>query len=140
MVSIDDPLPDQTDPKLKQPSDKTVLVVDDDYEIVETLKFALRSNGYSVITARNGNEALAMAETKNPDVMVLDLMMPKRSGFLVLEHLRQTGDSPLPVIVITANEGSRHREYVEVLGVREYFCKPIAIESLLECVDRLTSA
>ena len=83
------------------------------------------------------NEALALAETKDPDVMILDLMMPKRSGFLVLEELRQTGRSPLPVIVITANEGSRHREYVEVLGVREYFCKPIAIEALLESVERI---
>ncbi len=117
-----------------------MLLVDDDPEIVETLKFALSRNGYEVFIARNGNEALAMAETKEPDLMILDLMMPKRSGFLVLEELRQTGRSPLPVIVITANEGSRHKEYVEMLGVNEYFCKPIAIESLLHSVEKLISA
>ena len=119
------------------PTNKTVLLVDDDLEIVETLKFALTRSGYEVVVARNGNEALVLAQTEQPDVMILDLMMPKRSGFLVLEALRQKGQNPLPVIVITANEGSRHREYVEILGVREYFCKPIPIESLLESIERI---
>ena len=114
---------------------KSVLLVDDDPEIVETLKFAFSRNGYEVIVARNGNEALALCETKQPDLMILDLMMPKRSGFLVLEELRQNANSTIPVIVITANEGSRHREYVEVLGVSNYFCKPLAIETLLDAAN-----
>ncbi len=114
---------------------RSVLLVDDDPEIVETLKFAFSRNGYEVIVARNGNEALALCETKKPGLMVLDLMMPKRSGFLVLEELRQKSKTTIPVIVITANEGSRHREYVEVLGISSYFCKPLAIETLLEAAN-----
>jgi len=80
---------------------------------------------------------LAMAEKESPDLVVLDMMMPKRSGFLVLERLRRAKQEMLPVIMITANEGSRHRAYAEMLGVSEYLRKPFAMDKLIESVDRL---
>ena len=116
-----------------------VLIVDDDREIADSIKFALRGKGYEVLLAGDGNEGLAMAEKENPDLVILDMMMPKRSGFLVLEELRRSDANPIPIIMITANEGNRHREYAEMLGVNEYIQKPFAMDRLLEVVDRLTN-
>ncbi len=114
-----------------------VLIVDDDHEIVESVRYALEANGYEVLVARDGNQGLAMAEREDPDLVVLDMMMPKRSGFLVLEKLRRTRPVPLRVIMITANEGSRHKAYAEMLGVDDYIRKPFAMDRLMDSVKRL---
>lgn len=116
---------------------KHVLVIDDDTEITEALKHALRGAGYEVTIARDGNQGVAIAETKNPDLLILDMMMPKRSGFLVLERLRQSQEDPVPVIMITGNEGNRHRAYAELLGVSDYIYKPFTMDRLLSSVDGL---
>ena len=117
--------------------DKRILIVDDDAEIVESLRYALEAKQYTVLIARDGNQGLAMAEREDPDLVILDMMMPKRSGFLVLEKLRRTRAVPLKVIMITANEGSRHKAYAEMLGVDDYIRKPFAMERLVESVNRL---
>lgn len=114
-----------------------VLIVDDDHEIVESVRFALENGGYQVLVARDGNQGLAMAEREDPDLVILDMMMPKRSGFLVLEKLRRTRPVPLRVIMITANEGSRHKAYAEMLGVDDYIRKPFAMDRLMDSVKRL---
>jgi DNA-binding response OmpR family regulator len=116
---------------------KRILLVDDDAEIVESLRLALESNGYTVLIARDGNQGLALSERENPDLVILDMMMPKRSGFLVLEKMRRTRDTPLRVIMITANEGSRHKAYAEMLGVDDYIRKPFPMDRLIESVQRL---
>jgi len=114
-----------------------VLIVDDDYEIVESVRYALDAKGCEVLVARDGNQGLAMAEREDPDLVILDMMMPKRSGFLVLEKLRRTRPVPLKVIMITANEGSRHKAYAEMLGVDDYIRKPFAMDRLMDSVARL---
>lgn len=116
---------------------KRILLVDDDPEIIETLNIALSAKGYTVLIARDGNQGLAMAERENPDLVILDMMMPKRSGFLVLEKLRRSRTVPLRVIMITANEGSRHKAYAEMLGVDDYIRKPFALDRLIESIERL---
>jgi DNA-binding response OmpR family regulator len=116
---------------------KRILLVDDDAEIVESLRLALESNGYQVLIARDGNQGLALSERENPDLVILDMMMPKRSGFLVLEKMRRTRETPLRVIMITANEGSRHKAYAEMLGVDDYIRKPFPMDRLIESVQRL---
>lgn len=118
-------------------SAKRVLIVDDDPEIVDALRYALRSRGYETLIARDGNQGLAMAEKEDPDLVILDMMMPKRSGFLVMERLRKTRLKPLRIIMITANEGSRHKAYAEMLGVDDYIRKPFAMDRLLDSVQRL---
>ena len=118
---------------------KRILLVDDDREIVETLQIALEAKGYDILIARDGNQGLAMVERDDPDLVILDIMMPKRSGFLVLEKLRRTRPVPIRVIMITANEGSRHKAYAEMLGVDDYIRKPFAIDRLIESVTRLLS-
>ena len=117
-----------------------ILVVDDDYEIIDSIRYALEGAGYEVVIARDGNQGLALAERENPDLMILDMMMPKRSGFLVLEKLRRLRDTPLPVIMITGNEGSRHKAYAELLGVSDYIRKPFAMDRLLAAVESLLKA
>ena len=128
-------------PKTEKPkaekNQQRVLIVDDDNEIVESVRYALESRGYTVLIARDGNQGLAMAEREDPDLVILDMMIPKRSGFLVLEKLRRTRPVPLRVIMITANEGSRHKAYAEMLGVDDYIRKPFAMDRLMESVDRL---
>jgi DNA-binding response OmpR family regulator len=116
---------------------KRILLVDDDAEIVESLRLALESNGYTVLIARDGNQGLALSERENPDLVILDMMMPKRSGFLVLEKMRRTRETPLRVIMITANEGSRHKAYAEMLGVDDYIRKPFPMDRLIDSVQRL---
>lgn len=116
---------------------KRILIVDDDPDIVESVRFPLEKKGYEVFVARDGNQGLTMAEKEAPDLVILDMMMPKRSGFLVLEKLRRTHDVPIRVIMITANEGSRHKAYAEMLGVDDYIRKPFAMDRLVDSVDRL---
>jgi DNA-binding response OmpR family regulator len=116
---------------------KRILLVDDDGEIIEAMRYALEAKGYTIMVARDGNQGLAMAEREDPDLVILDMMMPKRSGFLVLEKLRRTRPVPMRVIMITANEGSRHKAYAEMLGVDDYLRKPFAMDRLLASVERL---
>ncbi|MEM6329535.1 MAG: response regulator transcription factor [Planctomycetota bacterium] len=121
----------------EQAENKRILIVDDDAEIVESLRLALESNGYSVLVARDGNQGLALTEREDPALVILDMMMPKRSGFLVLEKLRRTKESPPRVIMITANEGARHKAYAEMLGVDDYLRKPFPMDKLISSVKRL---
>jgi DNA-binding response OmpR family regulator len=116
---------------------KRILLVDDDAEIVESLRYALESKVYEILVARDGNQGLALAERETPDLVILDMMMPKRSGFLVLERLRRTHLAPIRVIMITANEGSRHKAYAEMLGVDDYIRKPFPMDRLVDSVQRL---
>ena len=119
------------------PYTKVILLVDDDSEIVESMRTVLESKGYRVIVARDGNAGLTLAERENPDLIVLDMMMPKKSGFLVLEKLKGRPGGLIPTIMITGNEGSRHRAYAEMLGVKDYIRKPFAMEKLVRSVERV---
>ena len=137
MSQASDETPPTSSEKASDDSRCQILLVDDDPEIIEAIRFALESKGYVVLVARDGNQGLAMAEREAPDLMILDMMMPKRSGFLVLEKLRRTSSNPLRVVMITANEGSRHKAYAEMLGVDDYLRKPFAMDRLIETVERL---
>lgn len=116
---------------------KVVLVVDDDFDVSSAIRTVLDSKGYRVFTAPDGHSGLIAAQRENPDLLIVDMMMPKKSGFLVIEQLKRN-KSPMKIIMITANEGSRHRAYAELLGVDGYIRKPFAMEKLLEEVKRLT--
>ena len=137
--AADEPLEQGEKSAPKASGGKRVLLVDDDIEIMESMRTVLESKGYEILVARDGNQGLVMAESENPDLVVLDMMMPKRSGFLVLERLRRSRPVPMRVIMITANEGSRHKAYAEMLGVDDYIRKPFAMDRLLDSVARLLS-
>jgi DNA-binding response OmpR family regulator len=116
---------------------RTILLIDDDHEILESMRVVLENKGFRILVARDGNAGLMIAERENPDMLVLDMMMPKKSGFLVLEKLKSRPGGLIPTIMITANEGSRHRAYAEMLGVRDYIRKPFAMEKLVRAVEKV---
>jgi len=125
---------------LAMSAQKTVLLVDDDNDILESMRTVLEAKGYKVMVARDGNAGLTVAEREDPDLIVLDMMMPKKSGFLVLEKLKGRPGGLIPTIMITGNEGSRHRAYAEMLGVRDYLRKPFAMEKLVKSVEQILEA
>jgi DNA-binding response OmpR family regulator len=116
---------------------KTVLLVDDDPDIRSALQTVLERKGYRVLTASDGNMGLAVAERESPHLVIVDMMMPKKSGFLVLEKLKSRPEGGPKVIMITGNEGSRHRAYAEILGVDDYIRKPFEMARLVEAAERL---
>lgn len=113
-----------------------IMVVDDDPSMIRMVTETLEPLGYHVISAGDGNKGLACIEFYKPDLVILDLMMPKRSGLLVLEGMREM-DQYIPAIMITGNEGSRHRHYAEILGVDAYLNKPLRMELLARTVQRV---
>src|SRR3954452_7547351 len=117
------------------PESKTILVVDDDQELSDGLRAVLERQGYRVMQARDGQQGKNLVYQHRPDLVILDMMMPRMGGYPVLEHFKGKTDAP-PIIMITANEGSRHKAYAEYLGVIDYIRKPFAMERLLEAVDR----
>ena len=110
---------------------KLILVVDDDRELVDAMRTVLERQGYKVIQAHDGHQG-----NQRPDLVILDMMMPRMGGYPVLEHFKDKGDAP-PIIMVTANEGSRHKVYAEYLGVVDYIRKPFAMERLLETVTKV---
>src|SRR5436190_11064889 len=118
---------------------KTILIVDDDLELSDGLRVVLERLGHRVIQARDGQQGKNLIYQQRPDLVILDMMMPKMGGYPVLEHFRGKSDAP-PIIMITANEGSRHKAYAEYLGVVDYIRKPFAMERLLEAVDKALTA
>jgi DNA-binding response OmpR family regulator len=107
-----------------------VLIVDDDADVLATLKQALQAEGALTQCVADGNTAVHICESDPPDLMILDMMLPKRSGFLVLERVK-TMPAPPVVIMVTANEGKRHQAYAETLGVDAYLHKPLRFELLI---------
>ncbi len=113
-----------------------ILVVDDDPDVLESTRLAFMAEGAEVTLAADGNEAVARFQERRPDGVVLDMMLPARSGFLVLEKIRAHEDPP-PVIMVTANQGRRHLAYAKNLGVSDYLVKPVPLQRLLASMGDL---
>ncbi len=117
---------------------KSVLIVDDDPEILEAIRIAFQDTGAEISLASDGNAAIEMAVSADPDLVVLDAMLPKRSGFLVLEKLKGGKKNARPhIIMITGNQGTRHKAWAQSLGVDEYLSKPFRMERLMETAEKL---
>ncbi len=116
--------------------DARILIVDDDPDVMAVIDAALKAEGASTMQAKDGNAAVAMCESEQPDLVVLDMMLPKRSGFLVQERIKQMKQMPR-VIMVTANEGKRHQAYAKDLGVDAYLHKPIRLETLIKLASEM---
>lgn len=114
---------------------RTILVVDDDQDLREGLEAVLRKHGYRTLGAEDGREARELIDGQRLDLVVLDMMMPHWGGFAVLEHFRGRADAP-PFIMITANQGRKHKTYAEQVGVIDYIHKPFPLERLLQSVGK----
>ena len=127
---------------MTQSAGKTILLVDDDAEVRQAIQAVLEPLDATVLVAEDGNSAVDLAGQNSPDVVILDMMLPKRSGFLVLEKIKRgkkKGQKPF-VVMITANPGHRHKAYAQSLGVDDYLNKPFRMERLLEVVSQLLGA
>lgn len=114
---------------------KRVLLVDDDEGVVEPLRLALQEHGYDVVVANDGCEALMRAERDAPDLILLDVVMPKRSGFAVLDRLSRGQVHSPRIIMMTGNTEPHHREYALSHGVDGFINKPFDLPDLLNQVD-----
>jgi DNA-binding response OmpR family regulator len=116
---------------------KRVLIVDDDDEVLEATRTALTAHGYDVIVAHDGDEGLMRSERDAPDLIVLDVLMPKRSGFGVLQKLCYQGEKGPRIVVVTANDEQRHRDFAQSKGADAFLGKPFEMHELLAVVDSL---
>lgn len=115
-----------------------VLIAEDDSNIVESLSFVLGRAGFEVSSALDGDEALHRLHDNRPDVMVLDLMLPKRNGFEVLKAVKaDPALRSLPVMVLTAKGQPQDRRLVEQIGVEGFLTKPFSNTDVVEAVRRL---
>src|SRR3954462_8416975 len=119
--------------------EKRILLVDDDQDILTSMQAAFEPTGATIEMASNGNKAVELVEKNAPDLVVLDMMLPGRRGFLVLEKIKSKKPKNAKpfVIMITGNQGGRHKMYAESLGVSEYFNKPVKLDKLIASAEKL---
>ena len=114
--------------------DKTVLVVEDEANIVDILTFNLEKEGYAVLSAYDGQAGLDLAQSKKPDLILLDLMLPKMNGFEVCKTLRDQGDT-VPILMLTAREEEADKVRGLELGADDYITKPFSVRELMARVN-----
>jgi|TARA_B110001454_G_C12579960_1_gene375699 DNA-binding response OmpR family regulator len=114
----------------------TILIVDDDPDILDSFDLAMRAEGATTVLAEDGTEAVSASIKNHPDAVILDMMLPKRSGFLVLEEILSVEPAPI-VVMVTANQGKRHMAYAKTLGVSAYLIKPVGLDKLIDTVSCL---
>jgi len=121
---------------------KRVLLVDDDHDLVDTMAEALEPQGYVVLKAYDGEQGWAMIKEHRPDLIVLDVMMPKKHGYQVAEELKGSEFSEIPVIMLTAvashvSDTTFSHAQGKALDADDYISKPFRVEDLLASVRRL---
>jgi len=117
---------------------KRILVVDDEKDLVVMISTALKHNGYEVITANDGQEGLEKAKTEKPDLIVLDLMLPRINGYKVCGLLKKdTRYAKIPIILLTAKANAEDIELGKKVGADAYVTKPYERETLLSKIEEL---
>lgn len=109
---------------------KTVLIVEDEKNIVDILRFNLQRSGYAILEAYDGEDGLRQALSANPDLILLDVMLPKMNGFDVCKALREKG-SNVPVIILTAREEESDKVLGLEIGADDYITKPFSMRELV---------
>lgn len=108
----------------------SILVIEDDTSIALGLRINLESEGYEVLAAEDGDKGLSLARERGPDLVILDVMLPKRNGFEVLQTLRRQGYA-MPIIVLSARTGEMDKVTGLELGAEDYVAKPFSLAELL---------
>ena len=117
---------------------KKILLVDDEQDIVETLKFVLEGEGYTCFCAYNGEDGLKLAKEIVPDLMVLDVMMPKINGFKISRLLKYDAKyKNIPIIMLTARSQDSDKQIGEETGADVYITKPFDFDEVISTVARL---
>jgi DNA-binding response OmpR family regulator len=113
----------------KEPTTKTILLVDDEPTLIEGLEYNLKKEGYRVVTASDGIEAMESAEAEQPDLVILDLMLPRKDGIEVCRELRRS--SMVPIIILTAKDSELDTVLALEIGADDYLVKPFRLRELL---------
>ncbi len=122
----------------KKPSKAKILVVDDEPNIVQTLKDRLEMNDYVVVTAENGDAGLKTAHDEQPDLILLDVIMPILDGHEMLEKLRrQEWGREISVIMLTARSQTQDIERARACNIDDYIIKPFDLSELLEKIENI---
>jgi len=117
---------------------KRILLVDDEPDIIKTVQVRLEKNGYAVITAIDGQDALAKARSENPDLIILDLMLPKLNGYQVCRMLKFDEQyKKIPIIIFTARTQDQDKQTSQEVGADAYISKPFESSVLLEKIETL---
>ncbi len=117
---------------------KKILIVDDEKDLVETVVFQLEDSGYKVITAGDGQEGLGKAKEERPDLIVLDLMLPKMDGYKVCGLLKSDARyNKIPIIMFTARAQESDKKLGEEIGADAYITKPFDAQALLAKIKQL---
>ena len=117
---------------------KHVLLIEDEPNIIEAIRFILSRDGWSVATHSDGADAVAAVASERPDVVILDVMLPGRSGFEILADLRaNAATAALPVLMLTAKSQTRDREMAERVGASKFMTKPFSNTEILASVRSL---
>ncbi|MDE3027742.1 MAG: response regulator [Paracoccaceae bacterium] len=117
---------------------KHVLLIEDEPNIIEAIQFILSRDGWRVSTHSDGTDAAAVVRQMAPDVVVLDVMLPGRSGFEILQELRgDAATQALPILMLTAKSQGRDREMAERYGASQFMTKPFANTEILASVRAL---
>ena len=117
---------------------KYILIVDDESNIVLSLEFLMKKEGYEVHSVTNGEEALQAVKEKTPDLILLDVMMPRKDGYEVCQELRSNPDwKNIKIIMLTAKGRVVEREKGLALGADDYLTKPFATRELVEKVNSM---
>ena len=119
-------------------SKKRILLVDDDPDVLETVKFFLNTSDFRVFIARNGREALKQISAEKPDLVLLDIIMPVMDGLEVCKRLKNDPTTkPIPIIMLTA--GGRREDVVDSLsaGANGYIVKPFNLPDLVERIEKV---
>lgn len=116
--------------------EKKVLIVDDEIDVVTSLQFALEKEGYQCLTAYDGKEALDKAKGENPDLIILDIMMPKMNGYKVARLLKfDKKYKHIPIVMLTARTSGKDQELGYETGADRYVTKPFQIDNLVGVVN-----
>lgn len=117
---------------------KTILVVEDEENLVELLEFRLKANGFNVSTALDGESGLRVAQTTKPDLIILDLMLPKKHGFEVCSTLKSDAKTKnIPIIILTARTQIHDHKMAKECGADAYITKPFEPTDLMKEIERL---
>ncbi len=121
-------------------SPKKILIVDDELDLVETVRFPLELEGYDVLVSYNGEDALNQARKENPDLILLDLMLPKLDGYKVCRLLKfDERYKHIPILMLTAKTQEKDKALGKETGADEYITKPFDMNDLMEKVKRYLS-
>jgi DNA-binding response OmpR family regulator len=120
---------------------KRVLLIEDEPNIIEAIRFILSRDGWTVETHSDGATAVEAVGRKRPDVVILDVMLPNKSGFDILRDLRADADhATRPILMLTARGQKKDRDMAEAAGVSCFMTKPFSNSEMLETVRRLAGA